>query len=89
MQIPSIQTDKNFTTVYMDNMTLWFSYTTLVAFRVGAVKVVHENSWSNTTGKHLNQIDGGDKANRVNREVFRSKWAELTDNKVMPQGILG
>lgn len=88
MNMPTIQSDKNFTTVYTDNMTLWFSYTTLIAFRVGAEKVVHENSWSNTTGKHLNQIDGGEAANRVNRETFLAKWKELT-SKPSPQGLLG
>lgn len=88
MNIPTIQTDKNFTTIFTDNMTLWFSYTTLVAFRVGAVKVVHENSWSNTTGKHLNQIDGGDKASRVNHETFLAKWKELTGEKALT-GLLG
>lgn len=90
MNLPSIQSDKNFTTIFMDNMTLWFSYTTLVAFRVGANdKVVHENVWSNTTGKHLNQIDEGDKASRVSRGAFLTKWQVQTDNKPTPQGVLG
>lgn len=52
--------------------SFWFSYKTLVAFyhpRHG--RVVHQNDWSNTTGKHLNAIDGGDKKNRVDEETFR------------------
>ena len=39
----------------------YFSYKTLVAFRVtGGRTVVHKNLWRTTTGKHLNAIDGGD-----------------------------
>ena len=89
MNLPTLQTDGKLTTIYTDNMTLWFSYQTLVAFRIGAEKVVHQNDWSNTTGKHLNQIDKGDRENRVNATVFQAKWKELTSNKPLPQGILG
>jgi hypothetical protein len=91
MNMPTIQTDCNgkLVSVYTNEMTLWFSYNTLIAFRLGAEKVVHENSWSNTTGKHLNQIDGGDKASRVNEATFKAKWKELTGNKPVPQGLLG
>ncbi len=89
MNVPSIQTDRNQTTIFWDNMTLWFSYHTLVAFRVGSVKVVHKNVWSNTTGKHLNAIDGGDKESRVDAETFKAKWAELTADAPTPAGILG
>lgn len=57
---------------------VWFSYATAVAFRVpGLPTVVHENAWSNTTGKHLNWIDGETSKtakNRVNREKFEELW---------------
>ena len=61
--------------------SFWFSYQTLVAFyspKTG--RVVHENVWSRTTGKHLNAIDHGDKASRVDAALFAAKLAEaLTD----------
>jgi len=87
--LPSIQVDGKLTTVHTDEMTLWFSYTTLVAFRLGAEKVVQKNEWSVTTAKHLNQIDKGDVANRVDGPTFARKWKELTGNKPVPQGLLG
>ena len=77
MLVPTIQTDGKLTMVVVGNATYWFSYKTLVAFRVGAVKVVHKNVWSNTTGKHLNEIDGGDTANRVDTEEFERRLKEL------------
>ena len=58
--------------------TFWFSYQTLVAFyspKTG--RVVHENVWSKTTGKHLNAIDHGDKVSRVSAEVFEAKLREV------------
>lgn len=49
----------------------YFSYETLVAFRIGHGKLhVHQNDWGNTTGIHLNWIDGGDKESRLTKEEF-------------------
>ena len=79
MSLPSIEIKNNLTKVIVNNTTLWFSYTTLIAFRVGNRKVVHINEWNNTTGKHLNQIDGGDISTRVDSETFLEKWSELTN----------
>lgn len=46
----------------------WFSYETLVAFKQpGKDVIVHTNDWGNTTGKHLNQIDGGGANSRRDR----------------------
>ena len=40
----------------------FFSYETLVAFHhTNSGLVVRENIWGNTTGRHLNDIDGGAK----------------------------
>lgn len=60
-------------------ITVWYSYTTPVAFHVaGNERVVHTNSWSTTTGKHLNAIDGGGSAkkSRVSGEEFERLWNE-------------
>ena len=60
--------------VDVGNLTLWYSYKTVIAFRApGTGRVVSENAWSTTTGKHLNQIDGGDKKNRLPRAEFEDK----------------
>ena len=59
----------NFTEVKVNNLTLWFSYETLIAFRASPCGlVVRENEWSVTTGKHLNYLC--DKKERVSRERF-------------------
>lgn len=67
-------------TAVIGPVQVWFSYTTPVAFKVdGLPKVVHQNVWSRTTGKHLNAIDGGgksEKARRVNSDAFAALWNE-------------
>ena len=58
---------------------LWYSYTTVVAFKVnGFNRVVHENDWSRTTGRQLNSIDGGGlaKKERVSSAMFEKLWNE-------------
>lgn len=63
--------------VQMPKVTVWFSYQTMVAFQVdGHARVVRENDWGPTTGKHLNAIDGGCKRARVSSEEFERLWAE-------------
>jgi hypothetical protein len=52
-------------------LTIWFSYKTPVAFQiVGNPRVIRENTFSKTTGKHLNWI-GHD---RVSNDQFEAKW---------------
>lgn len=51
----------NLTQVVVNDLTLWFSYETVVAFRADGERVVSENVWSTTTGRHLASIDGGSK----------------------------
>ena len=43
----------------------YYSYATPVAFERYGKLFVSENVWSRTTGKHLTQIDGGDKKSRI------------------------
>ena len=63
--------------VDVGRLEVWFSYQTPVAFRlVGGARVVRKNDWGPTTGKHLNWIDGGDKAERVSGAEFEARWAE-------------
>ena len=57
--------------VDVGNVTLYFSYKTVVAFRApGYSLTVSENIWGPTTGKHLNWIDDGDKGSRLPRDKF-------------------
>lgn len=63
--------------VIIGPLTVWFSYQTPVAFqRDGGPLVVRRNTWGTTTGKHLNWIDSGDKAGRVDQETFARLFAE-------------
>jgi len=64
---------------------VWFSYRTPVAFQVdGHSRVVRQNDWSTTTGKHLNWIDGGDKKSRVEGETFERLWKEQVEPRLNP-----
>lgn len=68
---PRVDVDKKLTTLWTNQCTVWFSYKTIVAFKDKKGKLhVCENVWSNTTGRHLNDIDGGDKENRIPRAKF-------------------
>lgn len=64
---------------------VWFSYTTPVAFHVsGHQRVVHENVWSKTTGKHLNWIDRGAKDRRVSGDEFERLYKEQVEALLNP-----
>lgn len=79
--LPSCETlSPNLTRVYIGAVTLAFSYKTLIAFSVAGKRVVHQNDWSTTTGKHLNAIDGGDKASRVSHAEFERLFDEMVGN---------
>lgn len=44
--------------VWLPNITIWYSYHTVVAFRTAKHGfVISENIWGTTTGKHLNWIN--------------------------------
>lgn len=58
----------NFLSVQLRGLRVWFSYKTPVAFCVnGGRRVVRQNDWGPTTGKHLNALDGGSKEARAER----------------------
>ena len=55
-------------------LTLWYSYRSIIAFReANKPRVVIENIWNTTTGKHLNWIDGGDKNARLEYHEFQNQ----------------
>lgn len=68
----------NFTRVRLPGLCVWFSYRTPVAFAVGEAEwhtVVARNLWGPTTGKHLNEIDGGS----AEAKAARLPWDEFAD----------
>ncbi len=89
MAIPSFESYGNYSSsnygvnclVFTDERghDYYFSYKTLIALRVpGKGLIVRENDWGNTTGKHLNWIDYGDKENRVETQEFQRIMNEWT-----------
>lgn len=81
MAIPTITTlQANLTTVTVRDLTIYFSYTTPVAFESeGRGLVVSENIWGTTTGKHLNLINKV-KSHRIPNEVFMAQLANATND---------
>jgi hypothetical protein len=60
---------------------LYFSYETCVAFHLdGHVLQVCENVWSNTTGRHLSVLDGGDKQSRLPYDEFQRQLAAAVES---------
>jgi hypothetical protein len=75
MRMPTIKRDNQATCVEFGFVTVWFSYETPIAFQFeGQPRVVSENVWSATTGRHLSAIDGGDKKSRVDHAQFGKIW---------------
>lgn len=67
MSKPEITFKGNLTVVGVGDVTCFFSYTTLVAVDIDGDLNVHQNDWGSTTGKHLNNIDGGEKEAKEQR----------------------
>ena|SRR3990167_1321723 len=71
--------------VRLGDLELYYSYKTIVAVRCFHLSqenghysnfFVHENDWAQTTGKHLNWIDNGDKKTRLNDGDFQKVLQE-------------
>ena len=65
----------NLTRLYLgDNITIWFSYETPVAFAIsGEGRFKSENIWSRATQRHLDSIPG----HELKREEFKKRLARL------------
>lgn len=61
--------------VRIGNLTLYFSYRTVVAFNDNNNFWISKNVWSNTTGRHLNCINRN-KSIRIDYEEFKVKLNE-------------
>lgn len=62
--------------VTFGDLTLFYSYNTIIAFDNGNERFVRDNDWGPTTGKHLNWIDGGAKGYRIPGYQFENRLAE-------------
>ena len=80
MRLPEIyQASAHQTQVTVGDTVVWFSYSTPIAFKIGAHPIViRENEWKQTTGRHLNEVDNGRKLPRVSGAEFARLWAEQT-----------
>lgn len=63
------QIKPNFTKLNMNELSIWFSYETPIAFSSFGQIFIRQNDWSSTTGKHLNYINT-DKKLRLTGEHF-------------------
>ncbi len=69
-------TNANALKFYMDKITIWYSYQTVIAFSTPATgRVISANHWTKTTGRRLNAIDH-DKSLRV--KDYADFTAQLT-----------
>lgn len=60
----------------LDNNKFWFSYDTLVAFKIKGEFHIIKNYWGTTTGKHLNWINS-DKDIREDQDTFEKNYNRL------------
>lgn len=66
--------------VRFEDFTLYYSYSTIVAFSDRQEGMfVHKNDWGTTTGKHLNWIDGGNKKSRLPHDEFQKKLEAMLE----------
>lgn len=54
----------------------YYSYNTLIAFKIGGEFHIIQNYWGTTTGKHLNWINK-DKSIREDKETFNANYHRL------------
>lgn len=58
----------------------WFSYETLIAFKINNEFHIIKNYWGSTTGKHLNWINSNKKI-REDEKIFNENYKRLTCQK--------
>lgn len=71
----------NFIRATIGDVDFYFSYDTIIAFRINGKLYISENVWSKTTGKHLNAIYQ-DKTQRIPNKEFNSLLTKLHE-KIM------
>lgn len=77
----------NNTLVTIGDLNLYFSYDTIIAFRIGSDLVIRKNDFSVTTGKHLNAINP-DKKIRMSESEFEDQLnAVLKSHELIKEEI--
>lgn len=61
--------------VVIGDLTLYFSYETIVAYEYNGNLHVRQNDWSTTTGKFLNTL--ATKSNRIEGTLFESQLNDV------------
>ena len=88
MDLPTIDaygSGPNTSRVQIGPVTVWFSYKTPVAFRIGeGPQRVLNYTGSSTTYNHLNLIDGGKRGARLSQEEFQKLWDKEVSVRVKP-----
>lgn len=75
----------NFSVVNFGELTLWFSYQTVIAFDSPVTgQVISENAWGPTTGRHLNYINS-DRSERKPREEFKRLLELATEPHIIQE----
>ena len=65
--------------ITIGGVQVFYSYQTPVAFRTADGRlVVRQNEWNQTSGKHLNWIDGGDQTSRIPGKEFVKRLVDAT-----------
>ena len=57
-------------------LRLYFSYTTIIAFEINYKRFVCENVWKSTTARHINLLEPN-KKKRMTRAEFLKKLAKI------------
>lgn len=68
--------NRKLTTLEVGGLTIYFSYQTVIAFKVFGNLYISENKWGSTTGKHLNSINS-DKNIRISHSELMQKLNNL------------
>ena len=72
-------TRANYSVVTVNDLTLHFSYSTVIGFHHPSTgTIASENVWGPTTGKHLNYF--ADKSQRLPRDEFLVALSRITDH---------
>ncbi len=71
----------NFSVVQIGKQSIAFSYKTPIGYTPddGFGWVTRENDWGPTTGRHLNELDFGRKADRIPGDQFEARLAQQLD----------
>lgn len=67
----------NFSRLHYGSIIIWFSYETPVGFATSQTAAVRQNEWGPITGKHLNEIDSGDKEGRIPGPEFEARLQQV------------